>query len=164
MTAQNYFSAEYTSAPKKQANIKGVPYTTFKGHYFYDVSEANANDTFVLAQGLDGNTIVKSIIARTEALTAATDNDIMICKHGQTSGVTPATGKSNLLVDGKTLASALAGVDILGSGLSSFDFSKSLSEITGVENETFDLVLIVKTAGTTTDANLCFEVEYCDNL
>lgn len=160
----NSYSAEYTSAPKKQINIKGVPFTSWKGHFLYDVSEAANNDTFVLAQGLDGNSIIKSIIANTEALTAATDNDIMICRHGETSAASVGTGKTNLLVDGKTLASALAYVDILGSGLSSFDFSKSLSELTGIENETFDLVLIVKTKGTTTDAALCFEIEYADNL
>ena len=162
MTVVNYNSLEYEAQPKKQINLKGVPFNSVKSHFTYAESSANDGDTFVLASALSSNTVVKSIFADTPAMTAGADNDIMICKHGETTAVEVATGKSNLLVDGKTFATALVHSDILGSGLTGFDYSKSLGEITGLDGA-FDIVLSVKTKATA-GGTMCFTVESADNL
>ena len=162
MTAKNFRSLEYTAQPKKQINIKGVEYRHCKSHFVYDASEQAAGDTFVLAEGLDGNTIVKGVFITNSAITTAADNDVMICKHGETSAITVASGKINLLADGFTIASA-ATTDVLGSSVSGFDYSKSLAELTGIDNEIFDIVLTVKTAGTV-DGTIVADVQTADNL
>ena len=159
MVAVNYNTTEYGLKPLKQINAKGVVFKKAIVRWTYDVSEANAGDTCTLLHKMNKNTIIKSIRVTNGGLAAAADNDIVIAKSGQFAAI----ANSTLLCDGKTFVSALTNAQVLGSGVSGFDFTKSLYDLTGYEKE-MDIVVIVKTAGTTADDTLVFEIEYADNL
>ncbi|MFW6311245.1 MAG: hypothetical protein ACOC1K_03310 [Nanoarchaeota archaeon] len=156
----NYSTTEYGLNPKKQDAIKGSVMKTFIGRFTYDVSEASDNDTYTLARNLDKNTLIKSIRITSEALTAADDNDIYIAKNGETTQISEST----LLTDGQDLETALDNEEVLGANVSGFDYTKSLYELTDYEEGTMDIVLAVKTKGTTADADITVEITYCEDL
>lgn len=160
MTAVNYNTTEYVSAPSKQINIKGTVFKKALVRWFYDISEANAGDTCTLLHDLDPNTIIKSIrITNAVGLAAANDCDIVIAKAGEFAAITNST----LLADGQTLVVGLSNAEVLASGVSGFDYTKTLRDLTSYERG-MDIVLIVKTAGTTADDTIIVEIEYADNL
>lgn len=163
MTAKMYYSNECAKYPNKQINLIGVPFNHLKARYTYTASTAENGDGYVLVQGLSGNKIVKSLKLTCSAITAAADNDVAICKHGTMEPITVVTGKTNLLVDGQTMASALTGSEVLGANISNFDFAGSLEDLTGVKNETFDIVLLVKTKGTA-NGTFSVDIDTADNL
>lgn len=159
--ATKHFSAEYEAQPQKQINLIGTKYNLCKTH-FKNSSGAN-NDTYVLAQGLDGNAIIKGILLHTSGVSGANDNDIIICKHDEDTIIKVDSGNTNILSDGFSMSDSASGVDVLGENINNFDFSKSLKELTGIDEESFDILLKTNSA-VGSNTTMSFTLEIADNI
>jgi len=161
--ATTIYNQGKAAKPKNPFYVTGKHLQTVQSRLLVDVSEAAANDVYVLAEGLSGAARVHRIRAAVASgtLTAANDNDIGFYKY-KSDGTLVAVDK-DILVDGADYSGGIAlGTDLL-SGMSAANAVKSIAELLGVGVDSdpvggYVLAMTMIVAATTNDRTLDFDV------